>query len=195
MQALEHVQIILEHYNIANNFRNFIRKTSTSDPFWSQKYFIYKFCSLLLTLYPLIFHASWKNLSIYANFQVLMKNSCTTNNVNSNEIQQQQQQQSVAFVWAWMFASKLAPGCRVQYSTSRSRAVFHLLKSALTFLIKYTLNTLDIKMHNCMQEILKIAKLLKKILSVLKTLVHISELLRAPIYRLKKISSLWIERT
>lgn len=67
---------------------------------------------------------------------------------------------------------------------------FTCLLSALTFLIKYTLNTLEIKMHNCMQEILKIAKLLKKKLSVLKTLVHISELLRAPIYRLKKISSL-----
>jgi len=73
----------------------------TSDPVKSQKYFLLFFVLYILFL----FFMRYENLSISANFQVLMTNSCTTTtpiyDVNSNEIQHLfKEKQRAAFVWA-----------------------------------------------------------------------------------------------
>lgn len=118
----------------------------TSDPVKSQKYFQYFLFSILF-----LFFMRYENLFHFCkNLQVLMRNSCTSSTVNSNEIQHLfKEDQPVAFVWAWILASKLVSGCRVQYSASgsyRPMPIFHWTKCALTFLIK-TYITYIRKMH------------------------------------------------
>lgn len=118
----------------------------TSDPVKSQKYFQYFLFSILF-----LFFMRYENLFHFCkNLQVLMRNSCTSSTVNSNEIQHLfKEDQPVAFVWAWILASKLVSGCSVQYSASgsyRPMPIFHWTKCALTFLIK-TYITYIRKMH------------------------------------------------
>jgi len=73
----------------------------TSDPVKKSKIFPIFFVLYILFL----FFMRYENLSISANFQVLMTNSCTTTtpiyDVNSNEIQHLfKEKQRAAFVWA-----------------------------------------------------------------------------------------------